>query len=114
MRLLVCGDRNWRLYDIVRDTIKDLAPDIVIQGEARGADSMARDAAKELGIGVVSFPAKWDIYGKAAGLIRNQQMLDKGKPDKVLAFHTNINMSKGTKDMVLRANREGLPVIIRV
>jgi len=35
-------------------------------------------------------------------------MLDQGRPDIVLAFHTNINQSKGTKDMVERAKKAGI------
>jgi hypothetical protein len=30
---------------------------------------------------------KWDELGKKAGPLRNQRMLDEGKPDLVVAFH---------------------------
>jgi hypothetical protein len=36
-------------------------------------------------------------------------MLDQGRPDIVLAFHANISQSKGTKDMVERAKKAGIP-----
>lgn len=58
------------------------------------------------------FPAKWKEFGRAAGPIRNQQMLDEGKPELVLAFHDDLENSKGTKDMVGRAMKADLPVIL--
>jgi hypothetical protein len=36
--------------------------------------------------------------------------LDEGKPDLVLAFHNDIEHSKGTADMVRRAARAGVRV----
>lgn len=43
---------------------------------------------------LLRFPAKWNEHGKAAGPIRNQQMLTEGKPDVVFAFHDDIASSK--------------------
>lgn len=110
MRILFCGDREWANYKAVADVMADLVPDVVIEGEARGADSMARDAAEYFGIPVERYPAQWNTYGRAAGPIRNKQMLDEGKPDLVVAFHNNIEASKGTKNMVEQAKKRGIPV----
>ena len=110
MRLLVCGDRNWKDYSAILAKINEMAPEVVIEGEARGADLMARRAAEKLGIPVLKFSAEWDAYGRAAGFIRNQQMLIEGKPDYVLAFHDDIENSRGTKDMVQRAEKAGIQV----
>ena len=90
--------------------MKDI--ECVIEGEARGADYLARLAAEELGIRVLPFPAEWKKYGKRAGSIRNQRMLDEGKPNFVLAFHNDIGNSKGTRDMVKRARKAGILVEI--
>ncbi len=49
-----------------------------------------------------------DKYGKSAGSIRNQQMIDEGKPDLVVAFPGGF----GTKDMVRRAKKHNIEVII--
>ena len=46
-------------------------------------------------------------YGKAAGPIRNQQMLDEGKPDVVIAFPG----ASGTADMINRAGLTNVPVV---
>lgn len=112
MRLLVCGDRNWKNYNAIYDWISTLRPSVVIQGEARGADSLAKKAAEELGIRVLSFPAEWKKYGRAAGPLRNEKMLEEGKPDLVLAFHNDISKSKGTKDCIKRAREKGIPVYL--
>ncbi len=108
MRVLVCGDRNWSGIDPIKRELMLAAPSVVIEGEARGADTLARKAAEELGIPVEPYPANWTKYGRAAGVLRNQQMLDEGKPDLVLAFHPDISKSKGTADMVRRAKKAGI------
>jgi hypothetical protein len=110
MRVLICGDRNWTNAQLIDEWIATLPADtIIIQGEARGADSTARDSAKERGLVVESYPADWEQYGRAAGPVRNKQMLD-AKPDYVLAFHHDIANSKGTANMVALAEKAGIPV----
>lgn len=112
MRVLICGDRNWKDFEMILKTLAALQPEVVIEGECRGADIMGRMAAKQLQIPVMSFPADWATYGLAAGPIRNQKMLDEGRPDLVLAFHDDIAHSRGTSDMVRRAKRAGIKVIV--
>ena len=63
-----------------------------------------------MGVPVEVYPADWTRYGKPAGPIRNRQMLNEGKPDMVIAFHDDLSVSVGTKDMVDIANAAGLPV----
>jgi hypothetical protein len=113
MRILVCGDRNWCNMSIIERELKKFPSDtVVIHGAAKGADTLGGFVADKLGFKVLVFPAKWGIYGKGAGPIRNQKMLDEGKPDLVLAFHENIDESKGTRDMVHRARGAGVKVVI--
>lgn len=97
--------------------------DVIIQGGATGADRMARDFAKANDIRCEQYDADWDnmdakpcvprkrkdgsIYNAAAGGIRNQRMLDEGKPDVVIAFPGGT----GTADMVRRARAAGVGVI---
>lgn len=61
---------------------------------------------------VEKYPADWEKYGKVAGPIRNQQMLDEGKPDVVYAFTDDLSNSRGTADMCRRANKAGVPVYV--
>ena len=54
-------------------------------------------------------PADWSTHGRAAGPIRNQQMVDRGA-DICLAFPTSSSI--GTWDCVRRAKAAGIPVEI--
>ena len=80
---------------------------IIISGGAKGVDSVAIDWAVVNWCQFFEFPADWKKYGKAAGHIRNKQMLDEGKPDVVLAFRGG----KGTANMIKQAEERGVPVI---
>ena len=113
MRVLICGDRNWSDFDTIFQYLSKLPKDtVVIEGEARGADSMAREAARLLGLRVEPYPADWEKHGRAAGPIRNKEMLLKGRPDLVVAFHENIATSKGTKNMVDQALKAGIKTAV--
>lgn len=111
MRVLICGDRHWTDYVMIADRVATLPKGSeVIEGEAKGADLMARRAAEQHGLLVLSWPAEWDRYGRAAGPVRNQRMLKEGRPEEVWAFHDDLANSKGTKDMVRQAQKMGVPV----
>lgn len=112
MILLVFGDRNWTDYWAIRREISRRMPTTVVEGEQRGADKLARLAAESLGIPVLPFPAKWKKYGKAAGHIRNKQMLDEGQPDEAIGFHADIENSRGSKNMRDQALSRGVPTTI--
>lgn len=109
MRVLVCGDRNWTNKQMIYDALSSLPVKFVIEGEARGADRLAYEVAKELHIDIGRYFANWGEYGLAGGPIRNTQMLKLGKPDLVLAFHNQIEESKGTADMLCKTEGAGLP-----
>lgn len=113
MRVLVCGDRDWVGYVAItkRLCLLDQTDTTIIHGGCRGADQIAGVVAERLNMDAEEYPAQWTKHGRAAGPIRNQQMLDTGI-DLVLAFHGNIIESKGTKDMVTRAEKAGVEVEI--
>ena len=109
--MLVCGGRTFsdeRLLWFVLDELHAKTPiTLVIQGMALGADTLARYWAHERGVTCRGFKPDWKRYGnKTAGPIRNQQMLDEGKPDLVVAFKGG----KGTADMVRRSREQGFEV----
>jgi hypothetical protein len=121
MRLLVCGDRNWSdaetidrvLTDFVGvlDLVPNDAVEMIVTGGASGADTLAIQWSVKHGIPTRTFMAEWKKYGKAAGPIRNEQMLKFGV-NFVIAFHPDIDKSKGTKDMIQRARKAGIPTRI--
>lgn len=111
MIVLICGDRNWNNFNIIEDLILTLPKNTeIIEGDCRGADKISGYLGRKHGYTVIPVPADWNKYGLAAGPIRNQKMLDEYKPKLVVAFHNNIEKSKGTKDMVKRAKKSGIPV----
>ena len=110
-RLLVCGGREFSDRDALftaLDRAHAKRPvSLLIHGAARGADTLAGEWAAARGIAVEVYPARWDVDGrKRAGPIRNQRMLDEGKPDACVAFPGG----RGTADMVRRCREAGIPV----
>lgn len=113
MRILVCGCRDWTDRDVIVETLGEFIQfDVkIIHGGASGADAIAAQLAAETSwMTPQIYPADWKRHGRAAGPIRNQQMLDEGKPDLVLAFWDG--RSHGTLDMIKRATVAGVPVRI--
>lgn len=117
MRILICGGRDftdknlfWKAMDKFSEEFDfdNNQPITIISGEARGADTLAKEYAEECGWDYEGYPANWKLHGKGAGPIRNQQMLDEGKPDLVIAFPGG----KGTFDMKSRAVRQRYTVRI--
>jgi hypothetical protein len=120
MNILVCGSRDWNDFTTIKKYLEELKttdnntqqPITIIHGGCKGADSIAGYLAGQLGFQVRVFKADWSKYGKAAGPIRNQQMLDEGHPNLVVAFHDALENSKGTLDMVSRARKAEINVIV--
>lgn len=84
---------------------------MLIEGEAEGADKLSRRAAEMLDIPVQPCAANWRELGKAAGPIRNREML-KFNPDLVVAFQEQLEYSKGTANMIRMAKKDGVSVIL--
>lgn len=114
MRLLICGDRDYTNRNKIKYELIKVSPlpDVIIQGGASGADTLAKQVAIELGIPVEEYPAKWNIYGKKAGPLRNLEMLEVGNPTLVLAFHDFIGTSKGTRHMIVSSLKCEIPVCL--
>ena len=113
MKILICGDRHWKDRKTIFDTLRPYAQDnpTIIHGGATGADTIAGKAARAYGLKIIQHRAKWDEHGRAAGPIRNKKMLAE-HPDLVLAFHNDIDGSKGTLHMVSIARDAGIKVIV--
>jgi SLOG family YspA-like protein len=117
MRLLVCGSRTWtdraRLRQVLDQVVAEHSDGqvVLIEGDARGADRLAGQLARERGWRLEHYPADWTRQGRAAGFQRNARMLQQGRPDLVVAFTVGpLHESRGTADMVRRARAAGVPV----
>ena len=109
MRILVCGGRDFKNYNLLKNVLDEyykISNLTIIHGGAKGADSLAGDWAKDHDIYLKVFPADWKQYGKSAGPKRNQKMIEEGKPDLVIAFPGG----NGTADMIRRARNSDIPV----
>lgn len=112
MRVLVCGGRDFTDESAAWNALSRLfdergEPEIIIHGGASGADAIAADYAHRNRIRCHAYRAAWRKHGKAAGPIRNQRMIDEGRPDLVVA----LPGGRGTADMVSRAKAAGIEVV---
>lgn len=122
-RLLITGSRahRWTPYDshalflAVQEIVeKTHAIPIVVHGDASGADTHAAHAAIHLlGLQTEAHPADWNTHGRAAGPIRNQEMILMGA-DLCLAFpdHKKGQGSRGTWGCIDLAYQADIPVLI--
>ena len=111
MKIIVAGGRDFDDWDLLVKTLSDEVKqgDIIISGEARGADTMgASFAERRPGIYLRRMPADWDRHGKSAGYRRNEAMAEVA--DKLVAFWDG--QSRGTKHMIDLMKKLGKPVVI--
>jgi hypothetical protein len=111
-RYLICGGRDFADQALLDKALAALIlhPEdaVIVHGDARGADRMGAKWGHDHGAEVEPYPADWERFRSAAGPLRNQAMLDVGKPDVVLAFPGG----KGTADMVTRARNRSVVTIV--
>jgi hypothetical protein len=113
LKVVVTGSRYWLWENDIKAAIFALPPNsIVVHGGSGNADRLAGKYAREAGHDEVIYRANWKKYKRKAGPIRNSQMLDEAKPDKVLAFRRGGKTSKGTTDCIEKAKARGILVEI--
>jgi hypothetical protein len=118
--ILITGGREFEDYDTILNELSKYSNEksvLFIHGACRGADLLGEKAAKSLSFDIDSHPAQWEKYGRSAGPRRNLEMVKlaqsyqiKGIKVVVLAFHENIEASKGTKHTANAALNAGLNV----
>lgn len=126
IRVLVCGSRTFKdrwhlfntLYDFVEERNLKSEPDelgnwlpsglTIVHGGAKGADLIADEWAVVNWVPIDEHKADWNKYGRAAGPIRNKQMLDTGV-DVVIAFPRGE--ARGTRHMMKIAREAGVEVL---
>ncbi len=117
-RLLVTGSRTWDDYGIMLDAMQAAFQDlggpleriVLVHGAAQGADVMAAEIwARYAMMPIEPHRAMWEMFGKRAGIQRNQEMVAQGA-DLVLAFHKGS--STGTAHCIALAEEAGIPVRI--
>jgi hypothetical protein len=113
MKVIIAGSRSIRDYSLVVQAISDSGFEVseVVSGRAAGVDTMGEQWANERNIPCTRFPAKWDVYGKRAGIKRNEEMA--AYADAMIAIWDGV--SRGTSHMILEAQRRCMPwFVLRV
>lgn len=110
MRIVVTGGREFNDQRVISRALRAVHEkhgiSCLIAGGARGADINCQAWAERQRIPVAVYRADWNAFGKRAGILRNQQMIDEGKPEAAVAFPGG----RGTADMVRRLKASGIPV----
>jgi YspA, cpYpsA-related SLOG family len=108
MRVLVCGGRTYSNQSKVFEYLDRLRSgegiDLIITGDARGADALGNLWATTHGVPLAKVPANWGYHGKSAGFIRNASMIELLMPELVVAFPGG----RGTENMVFQASYAGI------
>ena len=106
-KIAVVGGRQFSDYVTLSHVLIPLLPFTLISGGARGADLLSERFADEYQLEKIIYKPNWDKYGRAAGFIRNSQIISDA--EVLVAFWDGT--SKGTKDSIDRANKKNIPVI---
>lgn len=110
MKVAIVGSRSFDNYELLKQTIEklDFSVTQIISGGAKGADSLAEQLAKEFDIPIIIHRPEWSKYGKAAGVVRNKQIID--DCEYCLVFWDQ--KSYGTKSSIDYCVKTGKPVRI--
>lgn len=109
----VSGSRHFTDYDgfseRMRTVIKLLkeTPDKIHVGDCRGTDTLTVRWCHENDVSCEVFEADWDKHGRAAGPIRNKQLLK--RTSTLIAFLASA--SRGTKNCINQAQKMKLKVV---
>lgn len=103
MKIAIVGGRDFNNYDFLKEKVLSLKLEIdkIISGGADGADTLAERFADEFSIEKEIYYADWKLFGKAAGMIRNDRIVKES--DIIIAFPTE--RSKGTWDTIRKARK---------
>ena len=97
-KIAVGGSRSIDSYEMVSEVLGNLLrdEDIILSGNAPGADRLGERFGREKGIEVKIIPSEWDRHGFKATMMRNEVLLKSA--DYVICFWDGE--SKGTRHMM--------------
>jgi len=136
MKIAIVGSRDFSDYQLLKQTVSDYIYKMgskedcfaknciecdcnkipfycedgitIISGGARGADSLAEKFADDFGMQMLIFLANWNLYGKSAGMIRNNDIIKNA--DVVFAFWDG--QSRGTANSIKLAKEQNKKLYI--
>jgi hypothetical protein len=101
MKVAVIGSRSFTDYERLTQVLSGMAVTEIISGGAQGADTLAERYATTHGIPTLIFKPDWKKYGRAAGPIRNKDIINNA--EVVVAFWDG--KSKGTLSSIKLAEK---------
>ena len=107
MDVIVTGGRNYNDFAKVADVLDAMKVTRLIQGGATGADALAREWAQAMKVECITVNADWERHGRAAGPIRNEEMIIQYPDAIVVAFPGG----SGTKSCVKIARDYNLVIL---
>lgn len=108
MKLLIAGSREIKEFDLSEYVPDDT--EIIISGGAEGIDAVAERYADDRRISKYVLRPRYDRYGRAAPLKRNEEMVDMA--DWVLVIWDG--KSRGTKHTIDCARKKNKPIRVVV
>ena len=109
MKLLIVGSRSIKNFDLSDYVTSEV--DMIISGGANGVDSLAEEYADKKKLSKIIIRPRYDLYGRAAPIKRNEIMVDMS--DELLVVWDGV--SKGTKYTVDYAKKKNKKVrIVRI
>lgn len=110
MRVIVAGSRDIVDQIHVSKAIIDSGFEVteLVSGAARGVDRLGEAWARANKIPIRRFPAYWELHGRAAGYLRNEDMAEHS--DALVAVWDG--KSRGTGHMIDIARRYDLKVYV--
>lgn len=115
-RVIVCGGRDFSDKELCFENLDRILADYddvaIVSGHAGGADLLGEEYAAHKGLTCKVFPADWKKWGKAAGPIRNHEMLVYAEKAVTVIVAFWDCRSPGTKNMIEQAEHAGAEVHI--
>lgn len=106
MKLLIVGSRSITKFDLSPYISPDV--DTVISGGAAGIDTLAEQYADSRRISKYIMRPRYDLYGRAAALRRNEEMVEMA--DRVLIIWDGS--SKGTEYTLKYTKKMNKPITL--
>ena len=108
MKAIVCINGSRTITNLDLDRFIDPSHvGCVVTGGAAGTDSIAEQWAKRHKIEWVCYLPQWDVYGKRAGFVRNEEMINFA--DVLISFWDG--QSRGTLHAIEYCKKIGRPYI---
>ena len=106
MKALIVGSRSITEFDLSKIMTPDM--EMIISGGAKGVDALAERYADEHKLSKLIMRPRYDRYGRAAPLKRNEQMVDMA--DVVLVLWDGV--SRGAQYTIRYAEQKGKPITV--